>query len=94
MPGIIEGAKDGKGRGKQVIAGELHLNLTKLRLLSAPKMCVYFSCTYMQFNPYSSRRPEAFNAQKNNRKRAGRIRHSSKQTAAKHSLQTKGQRWH
>lgn len=22
LPGIIEGAKDGKGRGKQVIAGE------------------------------------------------------------------------
>uniref|UniRef100_A0A0N4W127 OBG-type G domain-containing protein n=1 Tax=Haemonchus placei TaxID=6290 RepID=A0A0N4W127_HAEPC len=24
LPGIIEGAKDGKGRGKQVIAGTLH----------------------------------------------------------------------
>jgi len=23
LPGIIEGAKDGKGRGKQVIAGKL-----------------------------------------------------------------------
>lgn len=23
LPGIIEGAKDGKGRGRQVIAGEL-----------------------------------------------------------------------
>jgi len=27
LPGIIEGAKDGKGRGKQVIAG----TLTKLK---------------------------------------------------------------
>jgi len=25
LPGIIEGAKDGKGRGKQVIAGKLLL---------------------------------------------------------------------
>ena len=25
LPGIIEGAKDGKGRGRQVIAGEWHL---------------------------------------------------------------------
>ena len=25
LPGIIEGAKDGKGRGKQVIAGEILL---------------------------------------------------------------------
>jgi hypothetical protein len=24
LPGIIEGAKDGKGRGKQVIAGEFY----------------------------------------------------------------------
>jgi hypothetical protein len=24
LPGIIEGAKDGKGRGRQVIAGESH----------------------------------------------------------------------
>jgi len=23
LPGIIEGAKDGKGRGKQVIAGDI-----------------------------------------------------------------------
>jgi len=27
LPGIIEGAKDGKGRGKQVIAGKLLLYL-------------------------------------------------------------------
>jgi len=26
LPGIIEGAKDGKGRGKQVIAGRLTVN--------------------------------------------------------------------
>ena len=57
-------------------------------------MSVYFSRSYMQFNSYSSRRSKASNAQKNNRKRAGRIRHTSKQTAAEHSLQTKGQRWH
>ena len=28
LPGIIEGAKDGKGRGRQVIAGALMLLLT------------------------------------------------------------------
>lgn len=27
LPGIIEGAKDGKGRGKQVIAGEILLTI-------------------------------------------------------------------
>ena len=30
LPGIIEGAKDGKGRGKQVIAGMLQLLLLLL----------------------------------------------------------------
>jgi len=36
LPGIIEGAKDGKGRGKQVIAGELFnvsLRLSPAKLL-------------------------------------------------------------
>lgn len=28
LPGIIEGAKDGRGRGRQVIAGMLHFTAT------------------------------------------------------------------
>lgn len=37
MPGIIEGAKDGKGRGKQVIAGKtvLWLAVTHVQIASA-----------------------------------------------------------
>ena len=38
LPGIIEGAKDGKGRGKQVIAGKLALE-TDIRYISYFRYC-------------------------------------------------------
>jgi ribosome-interacting GTPase 1 len=32
LPGIIEGAKDGKGRGKQVIAGKTTMKLEQVKV--------------------------------------------------------------
>lgn len=42
LPGIIEGAKDGKGRGRQVIAGKFRFLECMNRL-----WCYMDSCTYL-----------------------------------------------
>lgn len=39
MPGIIEGAKDGKGRGKQVIAGKISIFVLKIKNILVARTC-------------------------------------------------------
>jgi GTPase involved in cell partitioning and DNA repair len=82
LPGIIEGAKDGKGRGRQVIAGASSLTHTA----STESLC---SRAHLLAYSHHTGRDETAPAQTTARTRTGRIRHSTEQAAAQHCLPTK-----
>jgi hypothetical protein len=67
LPGIIEGAKDGKGRGRQVIAGKSHSpalsafsfsSHEKLKVLAIPRT-LFLSGEIVQSSIFGSRCAEA-----------------------------------
>lgn len=102
LPGIIEGAKDGKGRGRQVIAGrenklyctQVHTHRPLFVHIQLIALDVGFSGSYMQPYPDRSGRSEASRTQEADRARAGGLRDPPEQATSQHRLQEEGQRRH
>jgi hypothetical protein len=84
LPGIIEGAKDGKGRGRQVPVAAID-SLMNVGYRRGADLFAHL---------YGAGCFEAAFAQENSGKGIGRIRIASEQAAAKHLLQEEGKGRH
>lgn len=87
LPGIIEGAKDGKGRGRQVCVMKFVCKSTSFPCLG------YRSGTNRQHHLYCAGRAEASRPQENLGERVGRVRDPNEQGSTQHHLQEEGQGW-
>ena len=86
LPGIIEGAKDGKGRGKQVSSCSRYVIFNGISKLG------HCCRKNMPFDLPLSRCPEASRPQSNHRARAGRLRNSIEQETAADYFPREGKR--
>ena len=87
LPGIIEGAKDGKGRGRQVCVMKFVCKSTSFPCLG------YRSGTNRQHHLYCAGRAEASRPQENLGERVGRVRDPNEQGSTQYHLQEEGQGW-
>ena len=102
LPGIIEGAKDGKGRGRQVIAGTTARCICRKqqpplaveligRALAAWLTALHLSRPHVQPDLYGAGRAQAAGSQEDSGERARGLRHPAEPKAAADHVPEEGE---